>query len=353
MTTKTDKKNCLLIYGGGLCDPANVFLREYARFLHNTGMFGKVFIGFYSFSAMLNTSWVQEWDDSLKDKADNSHGGFFGTSRGIDLTNSVMQEQAIQNCKALGISWVFVAGGDGSSRQVSEIADAFEKEGIKFAFVMPCTIDGINGGQSIGMRQAVEVSLKVIEQLSATCLQTLEGLEFPVLIVELQGRNRDDILASVLKRMCSQSRFDYPLGISVDIFAVPANYEWNREALLDAVNKSHKPTLILMSEGASIKRRDLKKLIARKCRTFEVAHLSQMNGCTNEDDATFIRSYIVAASVLWKTAVTSNKPFTIVYEKGIPRIEEINYFANLNPRVGQKAKLPPGWGNIIKSFVAS
>lgn len=353
--TKTNKNNCLLIYGGGLCDCANLFMQEYARFLTDTGVFEKTFVGFYSFAALLNAGcYVKEWHAVLMEEATSAYGGFFGTCRKIDLTDPVLQERAITNCQELGIEWLFVAGGDGSSRQAAEIADAFAKKGIKVAFVMPCTIDGINGGQSIGMRQAVEVSLKVIEQLSATCLQTLEGLDYPVLIVELQGRNRDDILANVLKRVRGRVSNSCLFRFAVlQIFAVPANYEWNRDALANAVNMSNAPTLILLSEGANIKRSELKNLIARKCRTFEVAHLSQMNGCTNEEDQMLIRSYIASTAELWKIAIHDGNPFSIVYDEKTakPRVEDVDYFANLNPRETQKAMLSPELEAVIKYFI--
>lgn len=356
MTAKTNKKNCLLIYGGGLCDCANVFMREYAEFLHNTDIFKKTFVGFYSFAALLEKDcYVKEWGKELKEEAELGYGGFFGTCRKIELTDPVLQEKAISNCKQLGISWVFVAGGDGSSRQTAEIADAFAAEGIKCAFVMPCTIDGITGGKSIGMRQAVEVSLKVIEQLSATCLQTLEEQEFPVLIVELQGRNRDDILANVVNRVWGRvSRSCLFWFAEPQIFAVPANYDWDLKALTIAVNMSKNPTLILLSEGATIKRSELKNRIARKCRTFEVAHLSQMNGLTNVYDKELIRSYIDRAAELWEEAIVNGKPFTIVYDEKTakPRVEAIDYFAKLNPRDEQKTMLSPELEAVIKEYIA-
>lgn len=352
---KNTKKNCLLIYGGGLCDCANVFMREYAEFLHNTGVFDKTFVGFYSFAALLEADcYVKEWDDELKTCAEHAHGGFFGTCRKVDLTEEMQQKRAIENCKQFGIEWIFVAGGDGSSRQTAEIADAFAKEGVKVAFVMPCTIDGINGGQSIGMRQAVEVSLKYIRNMAATCLQTLEGIEEPVLIVELQGRNRDDILARVLNLVQHWLSNIGPFA-DPEIFAIPANYDWDLDALTIAVNMSKIPTLILLSEGASIKRSELKKLIARKCRSGEVAHLSQMNGLTDEEDRMFIKSLIDRATGLWKEAVDAGEPFSIVYDEEFgkpPRVEAIDYFAKLNPREAQKAMLSPEWETVIKNYIA-
>lgn len=243
--------NALLIYGGGLCDSANAVMWMTADKLKQTKTFDKVFVARYSFEALLNLSLIQEWGQILCQEAELAHGGFFGTCRDVRLTDPKLRDEAISNLKLKEITWIFVCGGDGSARNCAEMAEDFEKEGIKIGFLLPCTVDGIEGSRSIGIRPAVRASIDIINQLASTCLNTRTKFTAPGLIVELQGRNRDDILANVIVQteLC---KFEH----KTLIYAIPANYKWNLESLVNQVNDSENaqtPVLVLVSEGATNK----------------------------------------------------------------------------------------------------
>lgn len=352
--------NALLIYGGGLCDPANVVMRQIADQLVETCFFERVFVGFNSFEAMLNPLLIKEWGQELCQKAEESLGGFFGTCRDVWLTEAKLREEAIFCMKPMGIKWIFVCGGDGSARNCAEIAEDFEKEGIKIAFLMPCTVDGIEGSRSIGIRPAVRASCKIIEQLASTCLNTRTGFKAPGLVIELQGRNRDDILANVMYKIDKGNiHFDHKYP---QIFVVPANYKWNWEMLAHSVNKQENlqtPVLVLVSEGATdklIKRFNMKtyefleKQFDRKTHTFEVAHFTQMNGLTNAEDIQEIESMLKMANTPIKTAIQDGKPFSISYNDTVT-IEDIGYYKKLNPSKNQNPTLKKELEETLLKYV--
>ena len=350
--------NALLIYGGGLCDSANTVMRMTADQIVNTRLFDKVFVGFNSFEAMLNPSFIKEWEEGICQKATLSHGGFFGTCRDVWLTEPKLRDEAIFLMKGLGIRWIFVVGGDGSARNCAEIAQDFAKKEIKIAFLMPCTVDGIEGSRSIGIRPAVRASIKIIEQLASTCLNTRTKFTAPGLIVELQGRNRDDILANVILKI-ELCKFDQkPL-----IFAIPANYDWNMEKLISQVNKPENeqtPVLVLASEGSTkeiISRCGLKtyeflqKQFVRKTRTFEIGHLTQMNGCTDEDDMAEIQQMLNMSFTPMLNAIKAEKTFAIAFNNDMARLENIDYYLKLNPRCGQHPRLSDVLEEHLLKFV--
>lgn len=371
---KNHNGNALLIYGGGLCDCANVFMQLLADRVSSGKCFDKTFIGFFSFEALLKEEFIYEWNDDIRVRSEQSLGGFFGTCRGINLTDPILQSKAIKICKDRNISWIFVGGGDGSARQVAEISEAFEKEGIKFCFTLPLTIDGIEGGASIGMDQAVKISMKCIKYIMNSCLRTRNDGDFSVAIVELQGRNRDNILANVVMQLKEEQRqmvgHGYTEGIdkiiysnvgTIDIFAVPANYEWSMEKLSKAVNKSSKPTLVLYSEGAKIdgrkvKKSDFKNAFSRKTRDFAVGHLSQVNDQTEFSmDRWDIKTIVGKIYEVISQSLQYNKSFSIVmnsiYNSKITT-EPIDYFAKRNPKENQHPTLPKADEEALKEYIA-
>lgn len=344
MKTTTNYGNCLLFHGGGLCPDSNAYLSTLAEAIRDTEMFEQVFMGFYSFECLLNPDeFIRKWDSHLKAQAILSPGGFYGTDRTVNLAKKPeLKQQAIHTCKELGITWVITAGGDGSCRQVDEISKAFEAEGIHFVIPMPLTIDGIEGGFSLGLRPAVNKSFEVLNDLSATNLQTRHERKFSVLVLETQGRNRDDILANLLMRLVAEERIGGIPHSEIDLFAIPANYCWDKDKLVEHVNSSTKRTLILKSEGASVSRKELKDLFCeRKVRDAKVGYLSQMNTMVDKEEKLAIESCVNLAVHAIESGVKSGSSFSLVmeHENNVPSIEPINYFAIRNPRKGQVATL--------------
>ena len=367
--------SALVIYGGGLCDNAAQFITDTAELLRKKGIFQKVFVGRYSFRCLTeDESLIREWFESSSKAYSDVLGGFFGTCRETDLASDEQaRNRAIARCKSLNIKYIFLGGGDGSARQMAEIADMFQKEGIYFIFTMPLTIDGIEGGTSIGIDSAVKASLARINEVSSTGLRTLDGNKFPALAVKLMGRNRDNILAEVLEIINTKGLKDFGRD-EIDIFAIPANYEWSEENLTKAMTVEDnpnagkligKPALILYSEGAKLngvqlEKNDLKQIAkkaGKKLRFYSIGHNSQINNATTTEDKLGIHVVLkTAVDVAVKHIVTQydmndEKPFSLVWNVKDIKVESYDYFAKKNPRVGQKPKLKKKLETTLKKYI--
>lgn len=372
--------NALVIYGGGLCDNAARFITDMAQALYrSSNSFEKVFVGRFSFRALTeDDSLIEEWTEESSAKYEDVLGGYFGTCRETDLANDEQaRKRAFDKCKRFGIRYIFLGGGDGSARQMAEIAELFKEQGIYFVFALPLTIDGIEGGNFIGLRAAVNVSLHRIDEVSSTGLRTLEGNKYPALAVKLMGRNRDNILAEVMTWIDANGIRDFGKD-EVEIKAIPANYPWSKENLIEAMKVEGdpnggkligKPLLILYSEGAKLgdvqlEKNDLKEMAAnagRKLRFFSIGHNSQINGETT-DLAKDVHRNIVndiaekALNTIHKNmSSNTEEPFSIVVSdsrKSLPiRVEKYDYFAKLNPRERQKPTLEKNTEKILKKYI--
>jgi len=370
--------NALIIYGGGLCDNAARFITDTAEALYTSNSFEKVFVGRYSFRALTeDDSLIEQWTKESSARYDNVLGGYFGTCRETDLANDEQaRKRAFEKCKRLGIRYIFLGGGDGSARQMAEITELFMAEGIYFVFTLPLTIDGIEGGHSLGLRAAVNVSLRRIDEVSSTGLRTLDGNKYPALAVKLMGRNRDNILAEVISSIDSEGIIDFDKD-EVEIRAIPANYSWSKDNLIEAMRAEGdanggkligKPLLILYSEGARIgnvqlEKEDLKKMAAiagRKLRFYSIGHSSQINNETSPFDMAVNRLLVNEIVDKALTAIYENisngeeKSFSVVGDSNGShnlRIESYKYFAILNPRKGQKPTLKKEQEETLKKYI--
>lgn len=347
----TSKGNVIIIHGGGLVDPSKVVLMRLANNLAEDKIYKKVFIGKYSFDSLYTPELWLEYNWLLVQRVKDKRGTFFGTSRGSDLTDPILCQKAIFCLKEKNVTTVIVAGGDGSSRQVAEISDTFLKEGINFIFAIPLTIDGINGGDSIGLEQAVRESVRQIENITSTSLETKDKDGFGVVVVELQGRNRDDIMANVLKTFWKEHRVADCSFSDLLLRVVPANMETVEEILIEEINKSSKRTLILISEGATIKKANLIKEIKRKVRSLTVGYSSQSNGMTTKADEHEYGLWIDQITEI--IAEEPNECFSVVRNGSSYSKEPIDYYAKLNPREGQIAKLSTSLSELLRDYMST
>ena len=346
----TPKGNAIVIHGGGLVDPSKVVLMRIANNLKQDRVYDKIFIGKYSFESLYKPEFWFEYNWRLVERVKDKRGTYFGTCRGIDLTDPVLSEKAISCLKERNVSTIIVAGGDGSSRQVAEISDIFKKNDINIIFAIPLTIDGINGGDSIGLRQAVRESIRQIENIVSTSLETRDNEEFGVVMVEVQGRNRDDIMANVLKAFCKKRSVADCDFIDLLLRVVPANIEADEKKLIAEINQSSKRTLVLVSEGADIKIPKLATKIDRKVRSLIVGHPSQSNGLTTEDDEHEYGFWIDQITDI----ISNNKDesFSIVRNGFYFEKAPIDYYANLNPRAGQKAVIDQRLYKLMVNYMS-
>lgn len=342
--------NALIIYGGGLSDPAKDTMLRIAKNLWEQNVYDVIHIGTYSFMSLYDP---RLWDVYIYGESEEGYkkcrGTIFGTCRGIDMTEPKLLEKAIENLKEHEVKTVIVCGGDGSSRNCAEISEELEKHGINIIFAVPMTVDGINGGWSIGIDQAIREAVRQIENVVATSLETRDNGEFSVVAVELQGRNRDDILAKVLQHFWRQGYIADCDISDIMLRVVPANYASNQEALINEINTSKERTLVLVSEGADLKVTDLQKMTHRKVRTVTVGHAVQSNGMTTEADMEKYAEWLEDIAVLIR-----DEPFDsyCIVNDGVSRWREpIDYYAKLNPRKVQKAELSKGLEELLLDYM--
>ncbi len=345
--------NAIIIYGGGLVDPSKYVLMRLGKNLSQ--YYDKIFIGSYSFESLFTPKFIHEYNEELVQEVKGKRGTYFGTCRGIDLCNPTLFGKAINCLKERNICTIVVAGGDGSSRQVAETSDAFKKEGINIIFPIPLTIDGINGGISIGIKEAVAESIRQIENIVSTSLNTRDNGEFGVVIAELQGRNRDDIIANVLQSFYKSQKiadFDF---CDILLKVVPANFETDEDKLINQVNNSSKRTLILISEGAKERNKNLSiseltKRINRKVRTTVIGHQSQSNNMTSESNV--LAYNLLIDRICCIIGVLPFDSYCLAVNDGSISRQPIDYFAKLNPRKGQEAQLSKYMSTLLGIYMA-
>ena len=342
--------NALIDYGGGLVDCSKQILMRIASNLSKCKVFDKIYIGQYSFESFYNSEFLHIYDEKLVEKVKDTRGTFFGTCRDINLTDPILFNKSIIMLKKYEIKTIIIAGGDGSARQVAEISDALAEEGINIIFAIPLTIDGINGGLSIGITQATRESIRQVENIVSTSLQTRDNERFGVVVVELQGRNRDDIMAKVLLHFIKTKKVaDISLS---DIFlrVIPANIKTDKEKLIDEVNASTKKTLILLSEGAEIKIPELENEINRKVRSLVVGHPSQSNNMTTDDDLAEYGKWIDAVTDC--IAKCPKKSYCLInYDNKIWEAP-INYYAVNNPKKNQAVEMDTFCKYWLETYMA-
>ena len=341
--------NVIIIHGGGLVDPSKFVLLRIARNLSN--VYNTVFIGKYSFEALYTPEFWLRYTNTTEEFLKAKRGTYFGTCRGIDLTDPILLEKAISCLKEKNVTTIVVAGGDGSSRQVAEINNKFSDNGINIIFAVPLTIDGINGGESIGIGEAVGESIRQIRNIVSTSLETRDNGEFGVAMVELQGRNRDDIIANVLKVFHEQQKIADCEFSDLFIRVVPSTLETDEEKLVEEINQTSKRTIVFVSEGAKIKIAELTKKINRKVRSLVVGYSSQSNGLTSLHAINncyngwidIVTCEFIARDPYSSYCITKNGK---EYAK-----KSIDYYAKLNPKEGQKPELDDELIRIMKNYM--
>jgi len=343
-------RKSIIVYGGGLVDCAKDILMLLAREISKWNTFSEVYIGKYSFLSLFQEAYEGEklqllYNEELEDEVADKCGGYFGTARGIRFDEKPkLFEQSITFLKAHEITNIYVVGGDGSARFVADVAKRYYRNGIYISYLLPCTVDGINGGYSVGIEQATRVSIKMIENMVSTSLKTLDNNKFGVVIVEVQGRNRDDILSNVMntfeRKKCVA---EFPLS-SLNIFAIPANIEVDILKIISKINNSNKRSIIVISEGAKCGYEKIfDKLPAffpdKKVRTMCIGHVSQMNQETTNEDRKAYGTLIKKITDLAKE-YTEDSINVVIKEDGSAIFECFKYFADLNPERIKKVTVP-------------
>lgn len=344
--------NVVITHGGGLVDPSKDVLLRLASNLYSGDTYGKVFLARFSFEGLYTPEYWLEYNEQLKHELKNKRGTWFGTCRDIDyISNPDLFNKAISCMKERGVKTLIVAGGDGSSRQVAETEEMFNKNGINVIFAVPLTIDGINGGECIGMQQALRETYRQTENFTATAFETKNSGKFPIVLIETQGRNRDDIMANTIKYFHDKGSVADESLDDICMLAVPATLETDFETLISRINSTEKRTLVFISEGAKIKMSQIMDSCKnRKVRTLVIGHQSQSNNMTTDSDRKLYDRWLGEAC--WLIKFNKNKSYSIVKDEFGVWIKPLEYYAKLNPRNNQKAELSEELTNLMKTYMA-
>lgn len=349
LETTRVKGNAMIIHGGGLVEPSKWILLDFAKQLSEREIYSTIYLGRFSFESLYTPEFWVEYSEELEEELADKRGTWFGTCRGIFLTDTILFRRAIDCLKKKGVTTIIVAGGDGSARQCAETQEMFEKNGINLIFPLPLTVDGINGGRCVGIEQAIREIVRQTENVAATSLQTRDNGEFSVVIVETQGRNRDDLMGNVLDYFhCAGKVADVDIE-DILLIAVPANMETDLEKLIAKVDYSKRRTLILISEGAKIKTAELEKRIKRKVRTHIVGHQVQSNGLMTEEDKELYAYWV--KNLVDLIEEKPDESYSLATHKNSIVREELAYFAKLNPFKGQVAEISAELVEVIKHYM--
>lgn len=235
-----------IVYGGGQIPPANYITGLIAEMLLNLGC--TVYGVHKSFMGMADASNYELLDSAKSVCIKYEVGTYLGTCRGVNPASDEWFERIYRCIKTNGIHTLIIPGGDGSSRAMSDfyrrIKELHSGYRINILFI-PCTIDGIEGSETIGLDSAVELTYKNTLFIAENAFATHRP-QYPtgrVAIVETQGRNRNDISYRAVKRLAKRWDDD-------QMIYIPAAYPWSFPKLLHRINSVKREVLVVIPEGA-------------------------------------------------------------------------------------------------------
>ena len=355
---KPSGETVLFMTGGEITPLTTRFLFELMKSVEMRKTFKEIKIGFNSFKCLLMPQkWIKTLTDEEWHMGYMAKSSYIGTSETIDfLDNPEKIETAIKNCQALDIKWIFIAGDDECARNMSEICGKFYEKGISLAFVMPLAITGITGGDSFGLRPAVNAIVSKIENI----VSNVNKKDRPCLAVEIPGKSSDYLLINTLMKLDNRKIIGDISMDDINILAIPATFEWSLEKLKKRISTSSKIqndkaiTLIIMSEGSTTLNIERKRIKFTKNDIKKIANVQtevyslQQSCCADEicQIKDFEEVYRVAnrmADAIAKAVSNETKnfykdqPFTIVtnslYKEELSLIVKgPHYFAERNPR---------------------
>ena len=245
-------KNVAVLYGGGQIPSANIVLGELIERLLGRGDL-KVYGVHKSFMGLADSDCYEEFTLQKARDIKTQIGTYLSTCRKVNPTEDRWFPKTISNLKHMSIRTLKIPGGDGSSRAGSALEERARKVGYEIQVVfIPCTIDGINGSDTIGIDSAVAESERQASLIIANSFATFNPnfLGPRIAIVEVQGRNRNDIAVAVMKKIINKEKIaSYDIN-DIDLIFIPAAYKWSYIQLMSRLEASGRETAIIVSEGA-------------------------------------------------------------------------------------------------------
>lgn len=250
------KLNVGVMYGGGQIPEANQLMGKLIEKFLQINPFDSVYGIHRSYEGLADSDCYELMTEKKAEKIQTQIGTYFETCRNFDPSSEENFPAILEQLKAHQISVLVVCGGDGSARAAADLEKKLKEVNYFLnIFWVPCTIDGINGTESIGFKTAVQQSFERAIYVAANAWSTFDhGMNGPrVAVIEVMGRNRDDILIGVmqyLKDVGEIGKYDLSEFLAI---AIPSAHEWSISELVTKVNNSERPTVIIASEGAKPK----------------------------------------------------------------------------------------------------
>ena len=188
---------------GGLCPGLNDVIRAIVRSLYNRYGVRRI-LGFqYGFKGFFPDQGF-ETIELTPDKVDEIHkigGSVLGTSRGGgDRVSDV-----VDCIEKLGISMMFIIGGDGTQRGALDIANEIERRGLKVAVIgIPKTVDNdlLFIDRSFGFETAVQQAKEAVASIHMEAHSQINGIG----LVKLMGRE-SGFIAAETALACHEANF--------------------------------------------------------------------------------------------------------------------------------------------------
>lgn len=243
--------NIAVMYGGGQIPEANVLMGYIiSRFCNYMRVFGI----HQSYKGLGRSECYEEMTEEKASEIKKQIGTYFSTCRDFNPAADENFPDILQQLKAHCIGLLIICGGDGSARGAVELEAKLKEAGYNILIIwLPCTIDGITGTESIGFKSAVLKSTSDVMNMAVNSWATYDhGLKGPrIAIVEMMGRNRDDILVKVMRIIQNYEKIGKYNVSDVRIVPIPSSHVWSyNQLILDVLNED-KPVTILTSEGAT------------------------------------------------------------------------------------------------------
>lgn len=244
------KGNIAVMYGGGQIPEANMLMGFIISRLSN---YNTVFGIHESYKGLGRSECYEEMTEEKASEIKTQIGTYFSTCREFNPATDENFPDILQQLKEHDIRLLIGCGGDGTARGAVALEKKLKEAGYNVQIIwVPCTIDGITGTESIGVKSAVLKSASDVMNVAVNAWATYDhGLNGPrVAVVELMGRNRDDILIKVMKFLQNCVKIGKYDISDVRIIPLPSANEWSSDKLLIDVTDEERPVAILASEGA-------------------------------------------------------------------------------------------------------
>lgn len=336
-----------VIYGGGQIPSANYVIGELIRKLLRINT--QVYAIHKSYMGLADPTCYEKMDLPKACKIQKQIGTYLSTCRKVFSYSDEWFYDIIFNLTKYNIHTLFICGGDGSALGAKNFEARCKKSGFKIKIIfIPCTIDGLNGSLSIGINSAVEETLRRTKMMAVNSFATFDnGMKGArIAIVEIQGRNRNDIAVNVLKQLIAEL-FIGKFGISeINIKFLASGYIWRYTELIESVISTDMPTLIIASEGAKPSElwwdaisgtgvvAKLTNLVnatgVRKANCDVIGYLSQTNDFISNSEKNLIKMWTIVASQVLETSFDDESKAIICDSSKKIETVPLSYITNLN-----------------------